>query len=111
MLRVLPEKGNDRVPVNPRRSPRDVRGLRACPSLASINCPVDVVKAFRRPDDLTGIAKEAISIDVEMTWGQIGVVDHDAARLAGAAGLNAVMEGRWPKFELVRPLRKPGLDV
>jgi predicted CoA-binding protein len=43
-------------------------------------------------------------------WGQIGVVDHDAALLAEEAGMQVVMD-RCPKIELFRPFWKPKLHL
>jgi predicted CoA-binding protein len=43
-------------------------------------------------------------------WAQIGVEDHDAARLAEEAGLHVVMN-RCPKIELFRPFWKPKLHL
>ncbi len=110
VLRVLHETGYDMIPVNPRPDIEEIRGLKVYPSLAAIDRPVDMVEVFRRPEDLMGVAKEAISIGAKVLWGQIGVVDHGAARLAEEAGLKVVM-GRCPKIELFRPFWKPRLNL
>jgi len=110
VLRVLHETGYDMIPVNPRAGLAEIRGLKVYPSLAAIDRPVDMVEVFRRPEDLMGVAKEAIAIRAKVLWGQIGVVDHDAARLAEEAGLQVVMD-RCPKIELFRPFWKPKLHL
>ena len=110
VLRVLHETGYDMIPINPRPGLEEIRGLRVYPSLAAIDRPVDMVEVFRRPEDLYGVAEEAIAIGARVLWGQIGVVDHEAARLAEDAGLKVVMN-RCPKIELFRPFWKPRLDL
>ena len=110
VLRVLHETGYDMVPSNPRPGLEEIRGLKVYPTLASVDRPVDMVEVFRKPEDLYGIAQEAIAIGAKVLWGQIGVVDHDAARLAEDAGLKVVMN-RCPKIELFRPFWKPRLDL
>lgn len=110
VLRVLHETGYDMIPVNPRPGLDEIRGLRVFPSLADIDRPVDMVEVFRRPEDLMGVTKEAIAIGAKVLWGQIGVVDHDAAALAEEAGMQVVMD-RCPKIELFRPFWKPKLHL
>ncbi|MGB2323456.1 MAG: CoA-binding protein [Candidatus Puniceispirillales bacterium] len=110
VLRVLHETGYDMIPINPRPGLDEIRGLKVYPSLAAIDRPVDMVEVFRRPEDLYGVAEEAIAIGAKVLWGQIGVVDHEAARLAEDAGLKVVMN-RCPKIELFRPFWKPRLDL
>ena len=110
VLRVLHETGYDMIPINPRPGLEEIRGLKVYPSLAAIDRPVDMVEVFRRPEDLYAVAEEAITIGAKVLWGQIGVVDHDAARLAEDAGLRVVMN-RCPKIELFRPFWKPRLDL
>ena len=110
VLRVLHETGYDMIPVNPRIGLEEIRGIKVYPSLDSIDRPVDMVEVFRRPEDLIGVAKEAIAIGAKVLWGQIGVVDHDAAKLAEEAGLRVVMD-RCPKIELFRPFWKPKLHL
>ncbi len=110
VLRVLHETGYDMVPINPRPGLEEIRGIKVYPTLASVDRPVDMVEVFRKPEDLYGIAQEAIAIGAKVLWGQIGVVDHEAARLAEDAGLKVVMN-RCPKIELFRPFWKPRLDL
>ena len=110
VLRVLHETGYDMVPINPRPGLEEIRGLKVYPSLAAIDRPVDMVEVFRKPRDLYGIAEEAIAIGAKVLWGQIGVINHDAARLAEEAGLKVVMN-RCPKIELFRPFWKPKLHL
>ena len=110
VLRVLNETGYDMIPVNPRPGLDEIRGIKVFPSLSSIDRPVDMVEIFRRPEDLMDITQEAIAIGAKVLWGQIGVVDHDAAKLAEDAGLQVVMD-RCPKIELFRPFWKPKLHL
>ncbi|MBL6638619.1 MAG: CoA-binding protein [Planktomarina sp.] len=110
VLRVLSETGYDMIPVNPRPGLEEIRSLKVYPSLAAIDRPVDMVEVFRRPEDLMGVTKEAIAIGAKVLWGQIGVVDHEAAQLAEEAGMQVVMD-RCPKIELFRPFWKPKLHL
>ena len=110
VLRVLSETGYDIIPVNPRLGLEEIRGLKVYPSLAAIDRPVDMVEVFRRPEDLMDVTKEAISIGAKVLWGQIGVVDHEAALLAEDAGMQVVMD-KCPKIELFRPFWKPKLHL
>ena len=110
VLRVLNETGYDMIPVNPRPDITEIRGLKVYPNLKSIDRPVDMVEVFRKPEDLYEIAKEAIEINAKVLWGQIGVINDKAARLAEDAGLKVVMN-RCPKIELFRPFWKPRLDL
>ena len=110
VLRVLSETGYDMIPINPRPGLKEIRGLKVYPSLKAIDRPVDMVEVFRRPEDLLGIACEAIAINAKVLWGQIGVRNDDAARLAEEAGMKVVMN-RCPKIELFRPFWKPKLHL
>ena len=110
VLRVLHETGYDMIPINPRPGLEYIRGMRVYPDLASIDRPVDMVEVFRKSEDLYGIAEQAIAIGAKVLWGQIGVINHEAARLAEDAGLKVVMD-RCPKIELFRPFWKPKLHL
>ena len=110
VLRVLSETGYDMIPVNPRPGLEEIRGLKVYPSLAAIDRPVDMVEVFRRSEDLMDVTNEAIAIGAKVLWGQIGVVDREAALLAEEAGMQVVMD-RCPKIELFRPFWKPKLHL
>ena len=110
VLRVLHETGYDMIPVNPRPDVEEIRGMKVFNSLAEIDRPVDIVEVFRRPEDLLGIAYEAIEIGAKVLWGQIGVRNDEAARVAENAGIKVVMN-RCPKIELFRLFWKPRLDL
>ena len=109
VLRVLHETGYDMIPVNPLPDLKEIRGLKVYSSLDQIDRPVDMVDVFRKSEDLYGIAEDAIAIGAKVLWGQIGVINYEAARLAEEAGLKVVMN-RCPKIELFRPFWKPRLE-
>lgn len=110
VLRVLHETGYDMIPVNPNPNISEIRGIPVYRSLRDIDRPVDMVEVFRPKEELYAIAEQAIEIGAKVLWGQIGVYDDRAARLAEDAGLKVVMD-RCPKIELFRPFWKPRLDL
>ena len=110
VLRQLSEIGYDILPVNPNPNVTEIRGLKVYHSLEEIDKPVDMVEVFRPKEELYGIAEKAIAIGAKVLWGQIGVYDDRAAKLATDAGLKVVMN-RCPNIELFRPFWKPRLDL
>jgi len=110
VLRVMHETGYDMIPINPSPALTEIRGLKVYESLASIDRPIDMVQVFRRSEELYSIAEQAIEVGARVLWGQIGVFDDRAAKLAEDAGLTVVMD-RCPKIELFRPFWKPRLDL
>ncbi len=110
VLRQLSEIGYDILPVNPNPNLLEIRGLKVYHSLEDIDKPVDMVDVFRPKEELFGIAEKAIAMGAKVLWGQIGVYDDAAAKLAEEAGLQVVMN-RCPKIELFRPFWKPRLDL
>jgi predicted CoA-binding protein len=84
--------------------------LKVYRSLEEIDKPIDMVDVFRPKEELYAIAERAIAVGAKVLWGQIGVYDDKAAKLAQDAGLQVVMN-RCPKIELFRPFWKPRLDL
>ena len=110
VLRQLSEIGYDILPVNPNPNVTEIRGLKVYRSLEEIDKLVDMVDVFRPKEEFYGFAEKAIAIKAKVLWGQIGVYDDEAAKLAEDAGLKVVMN-RCPKIELFRPFWKPRLDL
>ena len=110
VLRVLHETGYEILPVNPSPKVTEIRGIPVYRSLKEIDRPVDMVEVFRPKEEFYEIAEDAIAIGAKVLWGQIGVHDERAAKLAEDAGLKVVMD-RCPKIELFRPFWKPRLDL
>lgn len=102
VARYLIEQGFSVIPVNPALD--QVLGLTCYPSLLAIppELRVDVVTIFRRPDQVEPIVQEAMQRGVKTVWMQLGVINHEAAAKAEAAGLEVVMDkcikiehGKW----------------
>ncbi|MGI9513730.1 MAG: CoA-binding protein [Anderseniella sp.] len=110
VLRVLHETGYEMLPVNPNPKLTEIRGILVYHSLEEIDRQVDMVEVFRPKEEFYEIAEKAIAIGAKVLWGQIGVYDDQAAKLAEEAGLKVVMN-RCPKIELFRPFWKPRLDL
>ena len=110
VLRQLSEIGYDILPINPNPKITEIRGLRVYRSLQDIDKQIDMVEVFRPANEFYGIAEQAIEVGAKVLWGQIGVYDDKAAKLAEDAGLKVVMN-RCPKIELFRPFWKPRLDL
>ncbi|AKP60354.1 CoA-binding protein [Mycobacteroides abscessus] len=85
--------------VNPTISELD--GKTVYPSLHALPETPDVVDVFRRPEELAGIAQEAIDIGARTLWFQLDLVDLDAANKATEAGLQVVMD-RCTEIEFAR---------
>ena len=77
-------------PVNP--TVAEIDGEPSYPDLAAIPDPIDIVDVFRRSEYLSAIVDEAIAVGARAIWAQLGVVDHNAAQRAEAAGLKVVMD-------------------
>ena len=98
IARLLIDRGYDVIGVNP-TCEGEILGRRCYPSLHDVDRPVEVVDVFRRSDQAGVHVDEAIAIGAKAVWLQLGVIDHDAAARAEAAGLDVVMN-RCPKIEL-----------
>ena len=87
----LQERGYRIVPVNPTES--EILGERAYPSLREIpgDIRIDVVDVFRRAEQTPDIARDAVAIGAKVLWLQDGIVNEEAYRIAGEAGLEVIM--------------------
>ncbi|HEY1280727.1 MAG TPA: CoA-binding protein [Acidimicrobiales bacterium] len=78
-----------------------ILGRPVYPSLAALPGRPDLVDAFRRPEELMGVADDAIAAGARTLWLQLGLWDEAVAAHAAAAGLNVVMN-RCLKIEHAR---------
>ncbi|TYP72704.1 CoA-binding protein [Paenibacillus methanolicus] len=87
---AMQAKGYRIVPVNPNAA--TILGETSYASLADIPFPVDIVNVFRRSEHTPGVAEEAVAIRAKTLWLQLGIAHEDAARIAGDAGMNVIMD-------------------
>jgi predicted CoA-binding protein len=77
------------IPVNPKET--EVLGERAYPVLTAVPEPVDLVDVFRRAENTPEVARQAVQIGAKALWLQSGIVNEEAGRIAGDAGLSVIM--------------------
>lgn len=90
VARYLQTAGFKIYPVNPALG--EVLGEKAYPDLLSLPEPVDLVNVFRRPEEVPALVEQAIALPSKALWLQFGVIHHEAAKTARAAGLGVVMD-------------------
>jgi uncharacterized protein len=76
------------IPVNPFAD--EVFGIKAVPTLADIEEPIDLVDIFRPARDAVDVVRQAIAIKAPAVWLQSGIVSAEARRLAEEAGIDYV---------------------
>jgi len=109
VMRVLQDWGYRVLPVNPQITGEHVHGEYVWRELGQIGEPIDMVDVFRRPTAAGEAVDAAIAAGAKAVWLQIGVINHDAAARAEAAGLKVVMD-RCPAIDLPR-LRVPKISA
>ena len=97
--KYMQEHGYRIVPVNPAYA--TVLGETCYPDIAAIPGNVDIVDCFRKPQEMPALAREAAAKGAKVLWMQLGIRSDEAARIAGDAGLEVVMD-RCVKIEHAR---------
>ena len=97
--KYMQDHGYRIIPVTPNYP--EVLGRKSVASLRDITEPVDIVDCFRKSSEIEPIARDAVAIGARVLWMQLGVVNHDAARIAAEGGLAVVMN-RCVKIEHAR---------
>ena len=104
-MKYLIGKGYRVIPVNPVAAGQEILGETVYAGLAEVPGPYAMVDIFRNADAAGAIVDEAIALKddkgIAVIWMQLGVVNHEAAARAEAAGLKVVMD-RCPKIEYGR---------
>jgi hypothetical protein len=101
VMKFLQDWGYRVIPVNPLITGEHVLGEFVWRELAQIGVPIDIVDIFRRPEAAAEAVEQAIFVGAKAVWMQIGVINHEAAAKAEAAGLKVVMD-RCPKIDIKR---------
>ena len=86
----LQRMGFEVIPVNPRYE--QILGQKTYPDVVSIPEPPDVVDVFRRPDEISEVVDEAMTVGAKSLWLQFDVVNETEAARAQEAGLLVVMD-------------------
>ena len=101
VMRFLQTRGYKVFPVNPQLVGQEIHGEPVVASLSDIEEPIDMVDIFRRPQAAGEAVDEAIAVGAKSVWLQLGVINHEAAARAEAAGLDVVMD-RCPAIDIPR---------
>jgi len=89
VAKYLQEAGYKIIPVYPKEE--TILGEKVYRSLAEIPFEVDMVDIFRKPAAFDAIADACIARgDVKVFWGQVGLVNNEAAQKARDAGMKVV---------------------
>jgi len=89
VAKYLQSVGYKIIPVYPKED--EILGEKVYRSLAEIPDEIDMVDIFRKPAAFDAIAEACIDRgDVKVFWGQVGLVNNDAAERAKNAGMKVV---------------------
>lgn len=101
VMATLQAHGYRVIPVNPQITGEHIHGEFVFRALDQIGEPIDIVDVFRNAAAAGEAVDAAIAAGARAVWMQLGVVNHEAAARAEAAGLSVVMD-RCPAIELRR---------
>lgn len=98
VAKVLQEYGYKIVPIYPKED--TILGEKVYKSLQDVPFEIDMVDVFRKPKAFDAIVDACIERrDVKVFWGQLGLVNNEAAQKAKNAGMK-VVQNHCPKIEL-----------
>ena len=94
MPAYLAGRGYRVLGVNPTLAGESVLGTRIVGTLADLESPADVIDVFRRPEFLTGHAREILSLPwkPQAVWFQLGIRNDEAAQMLARAGIRVVQD-------------------
>ena len=89
VAKYLQNAGYKIVPIYPKED--EILGEKVYRSLAEIPFEVDMVDIFRKPKAFDAVADACIARgDIDVFWGQLGLVNNTAAQKAKDAGMKVV---------------------
>jgi predicted CoA-binding protein len=101
VMATLQAHGYRVIPVNPQITGEHLHGEFVFRDLVQLGDPIDLVDIFRNSAAAGEAVDQAIAAGAKAVWMQLGVINHEAAARAEAAGLKVVMD-RCPAIELPR---------
>lgn len=101
VMAMLQGHGYRVLPVNPQIPGEHINGEFVWGRLPDIGVPIDMVDIFRNSAAAGEAVDDAIAAGAKAVWMQLGVINHDAAERAEAAGLKVVMD-RCPAIDIPR---------
>ncbi|MEZ0494907.1 CoA-binding protein [Sphingomonas sp. IW22] len=101
VMRTLQAHGYRVIPVNPQITGEHVHGEFVFRDLSQLGDSIDIVDIFRNSAAAGEAVDQAIAAGAKAVWMQLGVINHEAAARAEAAGLKVVTD-RCPAIELRR---------
>ena len=101
VMAALQRHGYRVIPVNPQITGEHVHGEFVFRELAQLGDAIDIVDIFRNSAAAGEVVDQAIAAGAKAVWMQLGVINHDAAQRAEAAGLTVVMD-RCPAIDIPR---------
>ncbi len=100
VLGFLVAQGYEVTPVNPGIAGAELYGRQVVGQVGDA-APLEMVDVFRASDQVGPVVDQAIAHGATVIWMQLGVVNHQAADKARAAGITVVMD-RCPVIETAR---------
>lgn len=100
----LQAEGYDIIPINPRYAGQTLLGKHVYATLTEAQTSgekIEVIDVFRRAEDVSPIANEAVAVGAKVLWLQLGIRNGEAAHRAQEAGLTVVQD-RCMKIEHAR---------
>jgi predicted CoA-binding protein len=79
--KVMKDNGYRIIPVNSISNVSEILGEKVYKHLNEIPFKVDIVNVYRRSEHLLEVAKEFLTIDCNVFWAQLGLLNDDAYEL------------------------------
>ena len=86
--KYLEDHGYHVTPVNPTTD--EILGKKCYPSVADVDCDIDIVDVFRPSDQVLPFVQEAIKKKPKVIWLQEGIHNSEAEELARKEGITVV---------------------
>jgi len=101
VAKYLLDRGYKIYPVNPKEAGKKILEQKVYENLNQIKEKIDMVDVFRKSSEIDNIANSIISAKPQSIWLQLGIINHNIAKLAKKNKINIVMD-RCPKIEYSR---------